>query len=311
MELRPLGFGEIFDRAITLYIRNFVPFAAIVMVLVVPLAILQYFLDLSSQPQLDALVRIFTHPERIRTEHMPPTFNSPASIGIFIALLLLTYAAWPFALNAVAVGVARLYRDLPVEFRICYEVAFGRWPQIMGMIGISLLVFAGWDVVVSAVAVILSLAIGLFLTLTPVAFWISFAVGLIVILALLPSLAPLVVALTFSMYAAVIEERGVVESLVLGFSRVFNRSEFWRALLFSIAICAVILGGSAVFGMIGLVAAFAHLPLLQAIIESLARAVIAPFGVVLLAVYYFDVRIRREGFDLETSLKRLTSATVA
>ena len=66
MELRPLGFGEIFDRAITLYIRNFVPFAAIVMVLVVPLAILQYFLDLSSQPQLDALVRIFTHPERIR-----------------------------------------------------------------------------------------------------------------------------------------------------------------------------------------------------------------------------------------------------
>ena len=113
------------------------------------------------------------------------------------------------------------------------------------------------------------------------------------------------------MYAAVIEERGVVESLVLGFSRVFNRSEFWRALLFSIAICAVILGGSAVFGVIGLVAAFAHLPLLQAIIESLARAVIAPFGIVLLAVYYFDVRIRREGFDLETSLERLTGATVA
>ena len=311
MELRPLGFGEIFDRAITLYIRNFVPFAAIVMVLVVPLAILQYFVDLSSQPQLDALVRVFTHPERIRTEHMPPTFNSPASVGIFIALLLLTYAAWPFALNAVAVGVARLYRNLPVEFRICYEIAFRRWRQIMGMIGISLLVFAGWDVVVSGVAVILSLAIGLFLTLTPVAFWISFAVALIVILALLPSLAPLVVALTFSMYAAVIEERGVVESVVLGFSRVFNRSEFWRSLLFSIAICAVIVGGSAVFGMIGLVAAFAHLPLLQAIIESLARAVIAPFGVVLLAVYYFDVRIRREGFDLETSLARLTGATVA
>lgn len=311
MELRPLGFGEIFDRAITLYIRNFVPFAAIVMVLVVPLAILQYFVDLSSQPQLDALVRVFTHPERIRTEHMPPTFNSPASVGIFTALLLLTYAAWPFALNAVAVGVARLYRNLPVEFRICYEIAFRRWRQIMGMIGISLLVFAGWDVVVSGVAVILSLAIGLFLTLTPVAFWISFAVALIVILALLPSLAPLVVALTFSMYAAVIEERGVVESVVLGFSRVFNRSEFWRSLLFSIAICAVIVGGSAVFGMIGLVAAFAHLPLLQAIIESLARAVIAPFGVVLLAVYYFDVRIRREGFDLETSLARLTGATVA
>ncbi len=311
MELRPLGFGEIFDRAITLYIRNFVPFASIVMVLVVPLAILQYFLDLNSQSQLDALVRIFTHPERIRTEHVPPTFSSPASIGIFIALLLLTYAAWPFALNAVAVGVARLYRNLPVEFRVCYEVAFRRWLQIMGMIGITLLVFIGWETVAVVVVLFLSLAVGFFLTLTPVAFWVTFAIALIGILALLPSLAPLVVALTFSMYAAVIEERGVVESVVLGFSRVFNRSEFWRSLLFSIAICAVILGGSAVFGVIGLVAAFAHLPLLQSIIESLTRAVIAPFGVVLLAVYYFDVRIRREGFDLETSLERLTGATVA
>ena len=38
MELRPLGFGEIFDRAVTLYIRNFVAFAGIVLVMIVPFA---------------------------------------------------------------------------------------------------------------------------------------------------------------------------------------------------------------------------------------------------------------------------------
>jgi hypothetical protein len=64
-------------------------------------------------------------------------------------------------------------------------------------------------------------------------------------------------------------------------------------------------------GMLGLLAAFAHQPALEAIVESLARATLAPFGVVLLAIYYFDVRIRREAFDLENSLDRLTGAQPA
>jgi hypothetical protein len=65
------------------------------------------------------------------------------------------------------------------------------------------------------------------------------------------------------------------------------------------------------FGILAVAAAFAHLPGLQAAIEGLARAVITPFAVVLLAVYYFDVRIRREGFDLEASLERLSATNVA
>ncbi|HEY9180348.1 MAG TPA: hypothetical protein VIO32_06480, partial [Candidatus Baltobacteraceae bacterium] len=44
--LRPLTMGEIFDRAITLYVRNFVPFSLIVLVVVVPSAVMQYFAGL-------------------------------------------------------------------------------------------------------------------------------------------------------------------------------------------------------------------------------------------------------------------------
>ncbi len=135
--------------------------------------------------------------------------------------------------------------------------------------------------------------------------------GLIGFLVLLPSLAPILVVLTFAMYSTVIERRPVIESVGLGFERVFNRAEFWRAVLFSLAAFAVMLAGSTIFGFIGIIAAVAHLPLLQALIESLARAVITPFAVVLLAIYYFDVRIRREAFDLETSLERLTAAQPA
>ncbi len=312
MELRPLGFGEIFDRAITLYIRNFVPFAAIVMVLVLPSAVLQYLLDRASQPEFDVFWRMLQHPGSVTPSQMPSMFSSPNFVAAFVALLILTYAIWPFALNAVAVGVARLYRDKPVEFRVCYEAALRRWSQTIGMIVVDFLVLVVWYVaamLLILIIVLIVVALGALLPRSALVF--GFAAGFAGIILLLPSLAPLFVALTFSMYSIVIEERGVMESLVLGFQRVFNRAEFWRAVLFSIAAGAVVVAGSWLFSFIGLFAAFVHLPSIQAIIESLGRAVLAPFGVVLMAVYYFDVRIRREAFDLEATLERLTAAQPA
>ncbi|MGB8908050.1 MAG: hypothetical protein WCC84_04835 [Candidatus Cybelea sp.] len=310
MELRPLGFGEIFDRAVTLYIRNFLPFAAIVVVLIVPLAILQYVLDLSSQPEFDAMLRILIHPKLAPTTPIPSIFNSPLTIVAFAVLLFATYLVWPFALNAVAVGVARLYRNRPVEFRACYEIVLRRWLQVLAMIGIDLLILLCWYVIVFIVVMIFAGILSVF-AFRAGAVFVGVLIGLIGFLVLLPSLAPILVSLTFAMYSTVIERRPVIESVGLGFERVFNRAEFWRALLFSLAAFAVIFTGSTIFGFIGLIAAVAHLPLLQALIDSLARAVITPFAVVLLAVYYFDVRIRREGFDLETSLERLTTAAPA
>lgn len=312
MELRPLGFGEIFDRAVTLYIRNFVPFVAIVMVFVVPLAVLQYVLDVGSQPDLEAMIRVFQNPAIARTEHIPTLFDSPALIAMTALVLLLSYAVWPFVLNAVAVGVGRLYRNRPVEFRACYEVVLARWPQILGVIAIELLVLMGWYgavVLVAVAAVLLTLAVGAALpAIAPV---LAIVVVLGVLVLMLPLLAPLVIALSFAMYGVVIEERGVIESLTLGFARVFNRAEFWRSLLFAIAVCAIILGASTMFGIVSIAAAIFHLPALQAIVQALPMAIVNPFAVVLIAVYYFDVRIRREAFDLEAGLERLTAPTPA
>jgi hypothetical protein len=312
MELRPLGFGEIFDRAVTLYIKNFVPFAGIVLVLVVPLAVFQYVIDRGTQPQFDVMLRIFQHPEIAKSEQVPSMFNSPAMVATFAAVILLTYTVWPFVLNAVGVGVARLYRGRPVEFRACYAAALSRWKQILGLIGVEFLIVVGWYIITVVVALIIVFAAIFMGSAVPgLAFALGVVAFLIVFLLMLPLLAPLVVALTFSMYSAVIEQENVSESLVLGFSRVFNRAEFWRALGFSVSAGAIVLGASTAFSALGLIAAFLHLPALRAVIESLPQAIISPFGIVLLAVYYFDVRIRREAYDLEASLERLTAAQPA
>src|SRR5581483_8246712 len=121
------------------------------------------------------------------------------------------------------------------------------------------LVLVGWYVaaILIIVAVVVAVA-ALSAASAAFAFWFGFVGFIVTFVALIPLIAPLFVALTFAMYATVIEETPVVASLLSGFARVFNRAEFWRAMLFAIAAAAVVAGASAAFSVLGMIAAFAH-----------------------------------------------------
>jgi len=278
VELRPLGFGEIFDRAVTLYIRNFIPIAGIVSVVIVPIAVLQYFLDLASVPQWDQMMQILTHPGK--TPPAPPVvpaiFTEPSTAALFGVLLLIVWAVWPFALNACTVGVARLYRGRSVDFEACYRASLRPWPAVLGLLVLEAAILVAWYLlfVVSIVlAVLLTVAVA------------QASVGLAVVLgmltalfalALLLLLAPLIVAYTFAMNAVVIEERSVFAALGLGFARVFNRQEFWRALLFAIAAGAIVACASMLISVVVLIALTLHLVALEVILSALFRAAVTP-----------------------------------
>jgi hypothetical protein len=306
MELRPLGFGEIFDRAITLYIRNFVAFAGIVAVVVLPLAVLQYMIDMSSMTQFDQAIKILSHPNSAPPTPVLPSFmTDPRVAGLFIITMVVVYAIYPFALNAVAIGVARLYVGRPVLFAPCYRGSLRRWPQVLGMLLLTFAVFIAWYI---AFIIIVILAILLVTLLVKAQIVLGVLAGIIaglVILAALLFLLPLFVSLTFAMNSVVIEERPVFASLGLGFSRIFNKAEFGRSVLFAVAAVAILMGAGMLAGIFSTIALLVHVVWLSAVAGTLFRAAITPFSIVLLAVYYFDVRIRREGFDLEAGLQRL------
>jgi len=308
MELRPLGFGEIFDRAVTLYIRNFVAFAGIVLVMIVPFAVFEYVMAVASQPEFDAFIHVFTHPH----DPQPPppvAFTSPAWIAGIAGVALIFLCIWPFVCSAVVVGVARVYGGLPIEFRACYAAVLARWKQIAGLTFVQAIAVIAWYLATVLLLVVIFVPIVTMGAALPrVALVAAVIVAIAAFFAAFALLAVLIVATSFATYSSVIERRDVFDALRTGFSRVFNRSEFWRALLFSIAASAVVTGASMSLGVIGLAATLLHLPALRAAIDSISEAVLAPFGVVLFAVYYFDVRIRHEAFDLEASLDRLAGS---
>ena len=109
-----------FDRAVSLYRQNALALFGIVAVTALPLALLQYPVTRLEQPQLDAMIRIFEHPELANAHHIPPAFGSPIALGLSVVLTLLEYLAWAFCLAAIAEGVAAVYRGSPIEFAACF-----------------------------------------------------------------------------------------------------------------------------------------------------------------------------------------------
>jgi hypothetical protein len=297
MESGPLELSGIFDRAFALYVRAFAPWIGIAAAAVVPAAAVQYAVTLREQPQIDATLRLLEHPELLRHPHAPTLFDSPGSIGMTVASLLLGYLLLAFATGAVGAGVARLYRNERVGFRACYATVLPRWASITALLALVMLALAASY---AAALVVVAIPVVTISLLAPgsLAVMIPFAATL-TLLAILFAFALLMLVAGCGFCSIVVEKCSAFESLKLSCVRICNRVELGRALLCSIAIGAVAVFASAsidLFAFFGL----SRWPALYTMVDTLARAAVVPFAAVAIAVYYFDLRVRQEGVDIET-----------
>lgn len=309
--LRPLTIGEIFDRAITLYARNFVVLTVMVLTVVLPLGVLQYSM-LPETQLLQQDVRVLQHlptpghPQAQAPPSMPAL--SPAQWGAFGVLLLLTLLLLPIATNTVALGVASLYAGRMPELRSCYQTVMRRWPRLIGVVileGAALFTGYGMGVLIIAVLAV----IGVVLVKTFVAAAVAiFILVILAVIALILALMMLVIAATFALFGVTMENLGVTAAFAAGMARIFNRKQFKTSLLMTLAYIALYFA----VGIISLTASALFLLVLknvflQAGFSIIINAILSAFLTVLLAVFYYDVRIRREGFDLEADLQRIST----
>jgi hypothetical protein len=303
--LRALSIGEIFDRAVTVYVRNAVTLTAIVLVVLAPLSALEYF-AFPHDADVSKVLRPVLHPGT------PPsaTLFPGAQFGVFGIVVLFGFLFLPFANNAVAVYVASLYNGKPARFDTSYALVFRRWTALIGTalleIGVFVLAY-----VASVMTLMIPLTVGILLVKTalPVAV-LFFIVGIVVFLAMILTFVMLLIAYSFATYAATLE--GLVPTQAIGssFRRIVNRSEFVKALLMGLAYIGLQIGIS----LVSMTIAAILLVLLKSTaveyaVSTILSSAFNAFLTVLLAVYYYDVRTRAEGLDLEVALDRLTAAT--
>jgi hypothetical protein len=290
--LRPRSIGELLDGAFTLYRRNFLLLVAIAAVVQVPYAVLELVVykltDIGGRlNQLQTLSNNIGNQGTLTPEQ---TSQLTGDLGAFFAYLGIVFLAqflivYPLSLAATTSAVSSRYLDQPATVKGAYRAALNVWRSLIAMVLLLVLVVGG----VGVIAVGLAILVG-----SSALVFVAFAVVMIVAVVVL-------VRTTVAAQAIVIEKasgrRGLDRSwkLTRGFS--------WR-ILGIIVILAILQGivGSVFSLPLLAVASSAPIDVRQIVsqaVSAISAIFVAPVSLVTLTLLYYDLRIRREGFDIE------------
>lgn len=297
--LKPMTAGDILDQAIRLYRQNFVPLITIVAIVQLPLIILQALGVASILPA--------TNNFNSSSETTPALF---AVLGV--AFLFLGIVGGIFVLfqaGALVSFVSEKLLGRSITVRQAYGNAFRR--------GLSLFIAALlWGLAVFGILAILFLVLFIPLIGGVTALGVSGSnagalAGLgtlcfcVLLIPLLLGVAYLGTRWTFWVQAILIERYNSTGGL--GRSWKLVKGSFWRVLGF-----LFLLGILNYFLTLGpataLSVAVVFLPqgfglLVQTLVSGLIGILVAPISYLTLTVLYYDLRIRREGFDLQMQMQ--------
>jgi hypothetical protein len=300
--LRALSIGEIFDRAVTIYVRYAAVFTAIVLTLFVPINVLNYFV-LPRDDDISATIGKILHPGT-----QQGTTGAVLSFEAFVLVLTAAFLLAPFATNAVAVAVAAIYRGKQPEYGPSFRMVLRRWLPLLGTSSLEAMIFVG-VYVTSVFALLIPMTVGAVLmrSALPVAVFL-FVLSFIGILAIVLAFIMLVIMYSFATYATLLENRSPADAIASSFRRILNRREFGKALLMGLAYVGLNVGVLLISFMVSaIVLSVVKAVALEYLISTVLNSIFTGFLTVLLAVYYFDVRTRSEGLDLEMALEHLTA----
>jgi hypothetical protein len=304
--LRPLGIGEMLDRAVTLSVKNFVPFALIWVAFSIPVAALGYYATANSQRLLSLILEPLAHGKKppdaeTITRLLNATPTHPLLSVLYFAVAL--FGA-PLATAALMWAMSGLYLEgRAPTFGAAYRAGLRLWPMMLLILLIYIVAgFVGTFVLLlAAIPVILLVAL-----LSVVQAIVALVVGITLYIALLVVLiaAAVMIGLAYqtSCFTEVVERVGPIRAVLSGFARVFGAA--WRrSIVTGLALGACYIG----FLVVVFVAQGLSIAVLHSEAVSIALSVV--FGLLLqvyvaavTCLYYFDLRVRSEGLDLQLAI---------
>jgi hypothetical protein len=312
--LRPMSISDMLDAAFRLYRQHFLTFIGIVALLQVPMAILQFAAQL---PYMQALQRFTTRPPVLTPGASPldifpfaqllPYYALIFGLGIFQYLLI-----YNLMTGALANAISRSYLGQPISILSSYNIGFKRF---IALIAASLMPFA---ISLAFVAIIAGCAFGAFYTLgvrtneqPNIGLAIAAVIGLVGVI-ILGGFAGLFfyVRLLLTTQAIVLEGQGPLAGLARSWRLVGQA--FWRSLgifllvyafiyIVSLVVQIPLLAMGAFFGML-----LNNSVLYQSIASLVTYGVlilVLPLQFIIFTLLYYDLRIRKEGYDLELKIE--------
>jgi hypothetical protein len=302
-DARPSSIGEILDRAISTYVRRFVPLFIILALIAIPAGILGAF----TSPSITHLVETFNQMSALppadaigRARVMHEFNRSAAPTGWLAVFYLVELIVYPLARTALIVFAAETLDGMSPTIGAAYRQALRRWlPQVvvaLAFIGIALVIGVGLSIT-GGVAVLAVFAVALLSRITAIA--VGIALGIVVFALIIAIVAMGYTAWLMASVSVAVEDGNPVRAIGRGLRRTLDRPLLKRTFAVALAIVALDWFGSvAIISFAGLVEFFSHLTLLYGIIAACAGILLDGLRSVFVLLYMRDIALRREGSDL-------------
>ncbi len=311
-ELRPRNVLDLLDAAVRLYRRHFGLLLAVSAIVLVPFGITytvgQFYVTLA----LPTTLGPGEMPDSVVTD-WPAFIVGIAGVG---AALLIAWVGGPLSQGALALAISEQYLGGEITVWAAYRRALPYWLSLLGVAIIFGLLVSVAPALGATIGAMIGVAAGVHLGETA---------GLLtgVIATLLGALAGTPLALLFATWFVFYEQVMVIEDVrginSLRRSRELVRGRAWHVFgalalttLGIFLVSAIVAGPASIAASIVAQTRPALLPHLQLFAQCIQQAVnvlTGPIFMIVQTLVYYDLRIRKEGFDLEMMAAALSDDT--
>jgi hypothetical protein len=302
-ELRPLGAGELLDRAVTLFVRDFVPIVTVLAVVIVPIVVLQALIAPKSGQVFADLAHVFSAAgNRAATETAAAALSrdggsSTLSFLLSAAGIVGRLLMW----SAVISLIATAYAGSRITFGQAYRVGFQRWlPQVVVALAFVVLgIVAAVPLLISYLLVVILVGVLAGFNQFIPAVVIGVIGGLIVLTGFAVVLSWVFMMYELASVAVVTETPNPIQAIGTGLRRGFARGMRVRTIVGGLIVFVVSYVGSLPLLAVAVtLTAMTHIDALYFAVVGVGSVLLEGIVAAFVVVYATDVRVRREGFDI-------------
>ncbi|HEV3089597.1 MAG TPA: hypothetical protein VGX96_20515 [Candidatus Elarobacter sp.] len=278
-ELRPLGLGDLLDRAVTLFVRRFGPLVAAIALTYVPLALLQW----KTLAWLDGYKPTLTPAEW-------------KSFGLNMVAGLLLFALTRTAAAAIAYAG---YAGQTMSLRAAYRLAVLRFgaqivTQVLALL-VWLAIFIVLAIPVFVIAAIATSGGGRGTVPILIALAIAGVIGLV-----------LGAWLFLAFELATVQIGSAAKPSYAALFKALAATAFrrpWHSLLAALMLMLVVIGGSLMFSLLAQVPSPEFRNVVAIVIAPASTTLIEALSITFLVAYDVDLAVRHQGLDIAAALE--------
>ena len=302
-ELRPLGAGEMLDRAITLFVRRFAAIVAVLAVVSVPIIVLQALAAPQAGHVFSDMARVFSaagNPAATRAA-ADAMARDDRTGPLTILVLLVAALIRPLMWCALVTLLAAAYAGVQTTIGDAYRFALRRWFPLI-LVSLTYLVLGGFAAIPILIVYVLVLLAVVALTAlhSTIALVIVGVVGIVLVLAMASLVGSLLLmAYELAAVAIVTETASPVEAIGIGMRRAFAPGMKRRTVVGGLVVLLVSQVGTVpLIAVAAVVSAATHVDALYFAIFGAGTILLEGIVAAFVVVFAVDARVRREGFDL-------------